>query len=76
MSNGTEKKVFYFEKKGPENTDKTLEIAVAVYSKPKSKPCCVCRLNDSCQKVLLFIWYLWVSLFRMPSSFLTLKEGF
>jgi hypothetical protein len=29
VSKGTEKKVFYFNKKGPENTDKTLDIAVA-----------------------------------------------
>lgn len=29
MSTGTEKKVFYFDKKGPENTDKTLDIALA-----------------------------------------------
>lgn len=29
MSIGTEKKVFYFNKKGPENTDKTLDIALA-----------------------------------------------
>jgi hypothetical protein len=29
MSQGTEKPVFYFDKKGPENTDKTLDIAVA-----------------------------------------------
>jgi hypothetical protein len=29
VSIGTEKKVFYFNKKGPENTDKTLDIAIA-----------------------------------------------
>jgi hypothetical protein len=29
MSTGVEKSVFYFEKKGPHNTDKTLEIALA-----------------------------------------------
>jgi hypothetical protein len=29
VSIGTEKKVFYFNKKGPENTDKTLDIALA-----------------------------------------------
>jgi hypothetical protein len=29
VSTGTEKKVFYFDKKGPENTDKTLDIALA-----------------------------------------------
>jgi len=29
VSNGTEKQVFYFDKKGPENTDKTLDIALA-----------------------------------------------
>ncbi|MGD2270258.1 MAG: pyruvate kinase alpha/beta domain-containing protein [Desulfobacterales bacterium] len=28
MSKGTAKKVFYFDKKGPENTDKTLDIAL------------------------------------------------
>ena len=29
MSSGTKKKVFYFDKKGPENTDKAIDIAVA-----------------------------------------------
>ena len=28
MSSGTEKKIFYFDKKGAENTDKTIDIAL------------------------------------------------
>jgi hypothetical protein len=29
MSQGVEKKIFYFDKKGPDNTDKTLDLALA-----------------------------------------------
>ncbi len=37
MSNGTEKKVFYFDKKGPENTDKTIDIALAACEEQEIK---------------------------------------